>query len=235
MSVICVTLSPNRKLWQNTSMLGSDKQRQMIVDFFKGTTHLNYKRGEVIIRPQDAPGGIFFIEQGFVKAYAITKYGEENLLLVRCNENVFPLIWAFTGLHREITYEAMEPTSLWRCSREEYLAFLDKKPEVLPAILEMAVDAYRLHSDRVITLSYRSVRERIASFLLTCADRFGVETPEGIMINAPLRRFDIASSVNAARETASRELSQLASRGLIAADGDRNIVIRDMTKLRAML
>jgi CRP-like cAMP-binding protein len=193
-----------------------NQQRDKIRAFFYSHTRIQYKKGEVIVRPQDEPSGVFLIEWGFVKAYTMTKYGEENLLLVRSSGSVFPLIWAFTGEHRSVTYEAMEPTSLWRVSKSDYNEFLQKNPDTYPLILDMAIEAYRLHSERVMTLSYRTARERIVSFLLVTANRFGVkQQDDSIIIMAPFRQTDIAGSVNATRETTSRELNALRKKGLI--------------------
>ena len=210
-------------------------KRDALETFFKSHTRLQYKKGETIVRPEDDPSGVFLIEWGFVKAYTITKYGEENLLLVRGSGGVFPLIWAFTGKHRKVTYEAMEPTSLWRVSKAEYLEFLDKNPNIMPLILDMAIEAYRLHSERVITLSYRTARERIISFLVTHAKRFGVvNKDDSITIHAPFRQSDIASSVNATRETTSREINTLKKKGLIDIQ-EHNIVLKDIEALKASL
>lgn len=211
------------------------KKRELLDTFFKTHTRLQYKKGETIIRPEDEPSGVFLIEWGFVKAYTITKYGEENLLIVRSSGSVFPMIWAFTDEHRKVTYEAMEPTSLWRVSKTDYLAFLDKHGEILPVILDMAIEAYRLHSERVMTLSYRTARERIISFITVSADRFGLENKDGtITIHAPYKQSDIASSVNATRETTSREINALKKKGLLASQNG-SIVIKDYNQLNSML
>lgn len=208
---------------------------EVLDTFFKSHTRLQYKKGETIVRPEDDPSGVFLIEWGFVKAYTMTKYGEENLLIVRGTGGVFPLIWAFTGEHRFVTYEAMEPTSLWRVPKAEYLEFLEKNPEVLPVILDMAIEAYRLHSERVITLSYRTARERIISFLVTHAKRFGIANKNGaIIINAPFRQSDIASSVNATRETTSREINNLRKKGYIDVV-DHKIIIKNMQAMISVL
>lgn len=211
------------------------KKRELLDTFFKTHTRLQYKKGETIIRPEDEPSGVFLIEWGFVKAYTITKYGEENLLIVRSTGSVFPMIWAFTDEHRKVTYEAMEPTSLWRVSKTDYLTFLDKHAEILPVILDMAIEAYRLHSERVMTLSYRTARERIISFLLVGADRFGLENKDGsITIHAPYKQSDIASSVNATRETTSREINALKKKGLLASQNG-SIIIKDYEQLKSLL
>lgn len=188
----------------------------------------------MIIRPEDDPSGIFLIEWGFVKAYSITKYGEENLLLVRGSGSLFPLIWAFTGEHRGVSYEAMEETSLWRVGKAEYLEFLEKNPDVYPIILDMAIEAYRLHSERVMTLSYRTARERIVSFLLVTASRFGVEKNGAIEIVAPFRQTDIAGSVNATRETTSRELNTLRKKGYLSSVNG-HIALKNPEALRKLL
>ena len=209
-------------------------QRDRLRAFFYSHTRMQYKKGEVIIRPEDEPSGVFLIEWGFIKAYTITKYGEENLLLVRGSGSVFPLIWAFTGEHRTVTYEVMEETSVWRVSRSVYLEFLDKNPDILPIILDMALEAYRLHSERVVSLSYRTARERIVSFLLITAKRFGIEKDGVIEIMAPFRQTDIASSVNATRETTSRELNALRKKGLLTSING-HIGIKDIEGLEKLL
>jgi len=215
-------------------MLASDKQVAALVGLFKSGTYLTYKRGEFIIRPGEAPSAVFYIETGLVKAYNITKYGEENLLIIRKDHEIFPLIWALTGQEREIIYQAMDTCVVWRIGQEKYLEFLHSHPAALPPILDMVTEMYRIHSERILNLEYRSVRERLVSFLLTMAGRFGKETEEGVMIEVPLRHQDIASSINASRETASREIAALERRDLIAAKRSY-ILLKDVPALQAFL
>jgi len=215
-------------------MLASDKQVAALVGLFKSGTGLSYKRGEFIIRPGEAPGAVFYIEKGLVKAYNITKYGEENLLIIRKDHEIFPLIWALTGQEREIIYQAMNDCAVWRISQEKYLEFLHTHPAALPPILDMVTEMYRIHSERILNLEYRSVRERLVSFLLTMAGRFGSETEDGLMIDVPLRHQDIASSINASRETASRELAVLERKNLIVAKR-AYILLKDVPALQAFL
>lgn len=215
-------------------MLASQKQIAALVGLFMGGSRLTYRKGEYIIRPGEAPGAVFYIDSGLVKAYNITKYGEENLLIIRKSHEIFPLIWALTGQEREIIYQAMDSCVVWRIAQETYLDFLHSHPAALPPLLDMVTEMYRIHSERILNLEYRSVRERLVSFLLTMAGRFGKETEQGLVIEVPLRHQDIASSINASRETASREIAVLERRGLIAAKRSY-IVLKDMPALQAFL
>lgn len=205
-----------------------------LVGLFKSGTRLTYKKGEYIIRPGEAPSAVFYIESGLVKAYNISKYGEENLLIIRKEHEIFPLIWAITGQEREIIYQAMAPTTVWRISPQTYLSFLHNHPAALPPLLDMVTEMYRIHSERLLNLEYRTVRERLVSFLLTMSNRFGRQTPDGDVIEVPLRHQDIASSINASRETASREMSALERKELITNKGSF-IVLKDPEKLQEFL
>src|SRR5207253_3969097 len=100
-------------------------------------------------------------------------------------------------------------------SREDYIKELRLDTALLPPLLDMVTEMYRIHSERIINLEYRTVRERAISFLLTMTNRFGKPVDEGVMIDVPLRHQDIASSINASRETTSRELGRLEREKLI--------------------
>lgn len=215
-------------------MLASPKQFAALVGLFHSGTKLLYKKGEFIIRPGETPNYVFFIEQGQVKAYNISKYGEENLLIIRKEQEVFPLIWALTGQERDIIYQALASVTLWRIKHEDYLSFLHTHPSALPPILDMVTEMYRIHSERILNLEYRSVRERLVSFLLTTSNRFGVVQNEGLVIDVPLRLQDIASSINATRETTSRQLSVLERKGLIGHK-QSYITLLDIPGLEAIL
>lgn len=215
-------------------MQASDAQLTKLVEFFKSGTKLSYKKNEFIVRPGESPNNIFYIEKGLVKAYNISKYGEENLLIIRKDNEIFPLIWALTGQERDIIYQSLTPTVVWRIDREKYIAFSKEHPQVVVPVLNMVTEMYRIHSERIINLAYRTVRERLASFLLTMAGRFGEQSKKGTVINVPLRQQDIASSINASRETTSREIAVLERKGLISTKSSI-ITILELPSLESIL
>jgi CRP/FNR family transcriptional regulator len=216
-------------------MLATLKQTAELVEFFrlKGVKQ-EFKKGDFVIRPGDAPHGVFFIYEGMVKAYDITKYNEENLLIIRKQDEIFPLIWAITGHEHHIIYQTLAPTTTYRISREAFLDFIKSSSESMTPLLDMVMEMYRLHGERIFTLEYRSVRERLISFLLTTSQRFGRLTENGLLIEVPLRHQDIASSINATRETTSRELSALERKGLLA-NKQSYILLKDVDSLKKHL
>jgi CRP-like cAMP-binding protein len=216
-------------------MLATFKQTAELVDLFQREGRkLEFHKGDFIIHPGELPPGVFYIQTGIVKAYDITRYGDENLLSIRKDHELFPLIWALTGQERQVIFQALAPTTVWRLSRTHFTHFMQNHPDALAPLLDMTIEMYRLHSERIINLEYRTVRERIISFLLTMSRRFGVPKADGILIELPLKHQDIASSVNATRETTSRELSALEKKGLLSTKQSM-ILLKDVKALEAHL
>jgi len=216
-------------------MLANIKQIAELVEVFRRNgRELTYKKGDYIIRPGESPPGIFYIYKGLVKAYDITRYGEENLLIIRKSGEMLGLTWAVTGEDRHIIYAALAPTTAWVVSRASFNEFVRENPAASLPLIDMLTDMYRLHSERIMTLEYRTVRERLISFLLTTSQRFGQKTPQGTRIAVPLKHQDVASSISATRETTSRALSELERKGQIQTE-QSFITIIDEKNLRNFL
>jgi CRP/FNR family cyclic AMP-dependent transcriptional regulator len=229
------TLPRNSQKTIVNGMLATMRQTAELVDFFRRRgLRACHEKGDFIIKPGEFPPGVFYIVEGLVKAYNISRYGEENLLIIRKEHELFPLIWAVTGHERRVIYQAIVPTITLRVDRDEFTAFMHNNPDTLAPLMDMTLEMYRLHSERLINLEYRTVRERIISFLFTMAQRFGQQTPDGLLITAPLRHQDIASSINSSRETTSRELAIMMRRGMISRVSSR-ILLKDPKALRSYL
>jgi CRP/FNR family transcriptional regulator len=215
-------------------MLGNDDQLGVFVNLFKKGTKLSYDKGEYIVRPGESPSSVYYIESGLVKAFNITKYGEENLLIIRKSHQLFPLIWAVTNVGREVVYQTLVPTTLYRIDRDTFTDYLHKNPDCLYSFIDLITEQYQIHSERIMNLEYRTVRERLASFLLTMATHYGREFKSGMLIEVPLKQQDIASSISASRETASREVSALERKGFIEKK-QTCVFIKDPKALKKLL
>ena len=197
-------------------------------------TRLTYKKGEFIIRPGETPQGVFYIAAGLVKSYDITKYGEENLLVIRHAHELLGMTWTLTGDDRQIIYAALTPTTVLLVSHDDFAGLLQSEPEVTMHLLRMLAEMYRVNSERILNLEYRTVRERLMSFLLSTMARFGTTTADGVLLDVPLKHQDIASSISATRETTGRELAMLERKGLISQKA-QYITLKDPEKLRSFL
>lgn len=162
--------------------------------------------------------GIFYILDGYIKAYTITRYGEENIIVIRQHGDIIGLSWAMTGNSRGVIHAAITDAQVQYMPTDDFLKTATNSPALSKALLDKFVEMYSQHTDRILTLEFRSVRERLVCFLLCTARRIGADTPRGRMIRIPLKHQDIAGSINASRETANRELAALEELGLIEHD-----------------
>ena len=215
-------------------MFASQKQIAKFLGVFETGRKLTYRKGEYIIRPGEAPSGVFYIEKGLVKAFNISKYGEENLLIIRKDQEIFPLIWAIIGEERHIIYQTLSPAVIWRVDHKVFEDFMHQHPSAMPPLLDMVTEMYKRHSERILNLEYRTVRERLVSFLLHMSSRFGEPVKDGLRLEVPLIHQDIASSISSSRETTSRELAVLERKGLISTSSSF-ITLKDIGKLRDYL
>ena len=206
-----------------------------VEDFFKQNGRkILVGKGQVIIRAHDHPSGVFLIDKGFIKTYSITKYGETNLHLIRQRGEVFPIIWALSDIHREVFYESMTQSVLYKTSKKEFKEFAFSDRGVHSLLVDQVVELYRMHADRVNNLQLRTAKERVAYRLLALAKRFGRQQKDGVLIKAPLRHQDIADSINTARETTSRELEKLEKKQVIAYK-EHDIIVLNQSQLHSIL
>ncbi len=215
-------------------MLTATSPPNDFVNLFHQGKKLAFNKGEFIVKPGTSPSGVFYIASGLIKAYDITKYGDENLLIIRKPGEIIGLTRAITGRDRRIMYAALTTVITFYIDHDTFQNYLVSHPKAALPLVDMLVDMYRLHSERILNLEYRTVRERLASFLLGLVERFGQNTPGGILLDVPLRHQDIASSISATRETTSRELTVLERQGLLTRK-QFHITITNEQKLRQYL
>jgi CRP-like cAMP-binding protein len=100
------------------------------------------------------------------------------------------------------------------------------------AVLALLLGRQRETEDRIESLLFRNVEGRLAEFLLAAADRWGVPTPGGTLISAPITHLEIAQSIGSTRETVTLTLGALRRKGVLDVAG-RRLIVRDRAALAA--
>jgi CRP-like cAMP-binding protein len=201
--------------------------------FGDGTTK-RYLKNEIIVQGDEEPPGVFFVLEGFVKAYSISQLGQQNLLLIQGAHEILPLPWALDGPQKVgIFYEAMSDVTVKRTSKAALRAAMGSDPWLSEQIMRQLVDAFTVYAQRIQSRGFRLPRERIIACLLDLSTRFGQKQGDHTLITAPITHQDIADSTNMTRETASRTIELLVKDKLIRQD--RYFIINDEEKLQAEL
>ncbi|MBC7459251.1 Crp/Fnr family transcriptional regulator [Candidatus Saccharibacteria bacterium] len=203
--------------------------------YFNDGRTIKYAKGETIIDGLDEPDGVYIIKQGFVKAYTLTKSGQENLLLVHDTGEFIPLLWALDGTHTEgLYYVAMSDVTVLKTTKEKLRSAMSDDKWLSQEILKQSVHIITIYSQRITALQYRTARERIIAELLNLAEMFGKTSGKKVLIDVPITHQDIANSINMTRETASRAFGLLFEEELLSQD-EHFFTIVDISKLEKEL
>ena len=190
----------------------------------------NYKKGEMLIRADDDPQGIFYLTKGYVRQYTISKTGFELTLHILKPISYFPMVWAVNGTPNEYYFEALTAVEVGRAPRDEVVSFIKDKPDIIFELLSELIEDYAESLRRIENLVFSDAYRRVISVLIYISKHFGKENKNGIIITHRFTQQDIATLVGVARETASNEMAKLEKKGLIKYI-DHEIFIESIKKL----
>lgn len=202
--------------------------------FYKQFVTRNYKKGEMLIRADDDPQGIFCLTKGYVRQYTISKNGFELTLHILKPISYFPMVWAVNGTPNVYFFEALTPVEVGRAPREDVVNFIKDKPAIIFELLSELIEDYAESLTRIEHLVFSDAYRRVISVLLYIAKHFGEPVKDTIVVQHRFTQQDIATLVGVARETASNELSKLEKKGVIKYV-KHSMIFKDMDKLELEL
>src|SRR3990167_11487728 len=194
--------------------MNTDKTKEFET-FYKQFVIRNYKKGEMLIRADDDPQGIFCLTKGFVRQYTISKTGYELTLHILRPISYFPMVWAVNGTPNVYYFEALTPVEVGRAPRDQLVKFIKDKPDIIFELLSELIEDYAESLKRIEHLVFSDAYRRVISVLLYIAKHFGEKHGNDIIIGHHFTQQDIATLVGVARETASNEMVKLEKKGLV--------------------
>lgn len=204
---------------------------EKLLDFFAQSKKLHYKKGEVILRSEDPPRGIFFIDKGYVREHSLSSAGKEFTLIIYKPEDFFPLNWALHKTPYTYYLEAITHVEAYCANRESFVQFIHENPDVLFELTSRIVTRLGGLMTRMEYLVFGTAFAKVASIIVICAERFGDREGKSIIIKFPFTHKVIANLIGISRETASIEVKKIERLGLIGYRG-RHLVIKNLTKLK---
>ena len=203
-----------------------------IDNFFTKHKPQSFKKGEILIRADDNPTGIFYLKEGIVKKYAISKKGDELTVNLFKPISFFPVSWAINGSSNSYFYEALTDLKVWKALPESVNEFIKTNPDVLYDLLSRVYKGTDGMLTRMTYLMAGNAYARLLTEIIIQAKRFGKKTDGGIEIK--ISEKDLASQSGMTRETVSREIKVLKDKGF--ASFNKNIlVIRNIEELEKEL
>lgn len=188
-----------------------------------------YPKGHLCLRGQEENSDIFFILDGKVQIYTLTKCGKKKILFVLGRDNIANDSILYPS--KVIFCETMEQCRFYLIRRELLLSLMEKDFPLTKALLEYQErKVFRLEHQLQNTVGSIYLERRLASKLWKLARDYGRPTDKGTLIDMDLSVTFLSDLLGAPRETTSRVCKKLADQGLIFMEKKR-IYIPDMERM----
>lgn len=211
-----------------------DKSIQLKLDnFFKKYKRQSFKKGEILIRADENPSGVYYLTKGLVKEYAISKKGEEIVVNIFKPNSFFPMSWAINETANEYYFEALKEIETWKAPREDALELIKVNSDMTFDLLKRVYKGTDGLISRMVYLMSENAYDRVLIELIISSKRFGKSLPNG-QIALDCTEKELAAQTGMTRETISREIKKLKVKSLVSFK-DNILIIFDLKKLEKEL
>ena len=184
-----------------------------------------YSRGTQVFRNGDVPEYIYQIREGAVRSYKLLCDGRRQIGAFYLPGDIFGV--ETDDLHR-FTTEAIIDTTVWIARRHRLFESLEERDLAdTKNVFELLHNSLEHAQNHLLLLGRQEAHERVACFLLEMDRRL----KKPAMIVLPMTRTDIADYLGLSIETVSRSMSLFRDRGVIRFNGQREVILKDRTKL----
>ncbi len=189
-----------------------------------------YQPGEMIFSEGDPCEGLYVVQTGSVKIFNTSASGREQVLHIEKAGHSLAELPVFDGGNYPASTAAVDACTLLFISKKDFRALCLERPEMSLKVLKVVSSRLRQLVNIIEELSFTTVRNRLASWLLQQAREKGQKTPRGIEFGLNINNQELAFQIGTVRELVSRNLSHFQSEGMLKVEG-RNVIIQDLSTL----
>ena len=189
-----------------------------------------YPKNSAVFEQGGEAHSFFLLLHGHVRASKMTPAGEQIVVRYVTPGEIFGVAPAI-GLSRyPATATAVDDSVVLSWPSSAWPRLVAQHPALAANTLQTVGARLQESHTRVIEMSTEQVERRIAHALLRLVKQAGRKVEQGIEIDFPISRQDIAEMTGTTLHTVSRTLSAWEQQGLVEG-GRQRIVVRDPHKL----
>lgn len=169
-----------------------------------------YFPGEVLFREGEPCSGLFVLAQGNLKIYKTSGAGREIMLAIESAPSSVAEVPLFDGGAYPASVSAVDETVVYLISKQDFQQACRQNPDLSLKVLAVVGQRLRQLVRIVETVTFGSVRQRLARSLLDFAQQAG-----GDSFALPVTHEELALRLGTVREVVSRNLSRFQAEGLL--------------------
>ncbi len=195
------------------------------------TTMTRCRPGQVILSPNDPPDRIHILKKGTVRVYRVTPDGKQLTLDIYEKGTILGDM-RLLGQDRvpEAYAETIDAAVICTITPDELRRLVERYPIIGVNIITFLSRRLQEAERELEAMAYQRVGQRLARKLVDLAQRFGVETVRGTLIQARLTQQELAEMIGTTRETLAHTLADFRRRDLLDT-AHHQVVIRDAERL----
>jgi CRP/FNR family transcriptional regulator, cyclic AMP receptor protein len=188
--------------------------------------------GEMLFGEGEPCAGLYVVERGQIRIFKSSAAGREQVLSIDGPGSSIAELPVFDGGTYPASAAALDDATLLFVRKQDFQELCLAHPQVALKVLRVVGARLRRLVGIIEELSFTTVRHRLASLLLSLAQREGKRTADGVAITLPASHQELAAQIGTVRELVSRNLSRLQTEGMLRIDG-RTVILRDLPALEA--
>jgi CRP/FNR family transcriptional regulator len=184
------------------------------------------KRGQILFYEGNPTFGVYCIANGKLKLSRASEGGRETIIRIVGPGDFVGIQTLLKGGLNEVTATAIEETSVCLIDQSHIQDLLTHNNACAMEVLTHLSHDLSSLQERINGFQSKSVRERVAYILLDFANRYGVDTQDGLRLGIHLSREEYAGLLGIATETFIREISLLKQEGVIDQEGKAIVILK---------
>lgn len=189
-----------------------------------------YAKNSAVFEQGGEAHSFFLLLHGHVRATKMTPAGQQIVVRYVTPGEIFGVAMAIGLTSYPATATAMDDSVVLSWPSSAWPRLVARHPALASNTLQTIGSRLQDAHTRVMEMSTEQVERRIAHALLRLVQQAGRKVEQGIEIDFPISRQDLAEMTGTTLHTVSRTLSGWESQGLVEG-GRQRIVVRDPHRL----
>jgi len=175
---------------------------------------VHFKKGSIIFQMKDMSTDLYIVDAGTLKAMLSDDEGDEIVLAHFEKGAFFGELSLLDGKGRSATIVADSDSELSVLSQADFLALLNKDPKIAVALMTTLVERLRKADEKIESLAFQEVSERLIRTLLDGAKRDD-SGGKGFLRRGKLTHKELSGMIGSSREAVSKCMKLLAASGIV--------------------
>jgi CRP-like cAMP-binding protein len=187
------------------------------------TQEIFLAKGTQLFAPGEPARGFYVVRDGTIRVYGMSPQGKEITQEIAGQTDAFAVASIFSDTYHCFA-EALKDSHIYLIKKKEFLDLVTADKEFAVAWMRMLSLMVISLRRRLVDLTLKSPKARIAGYLLLLANMQGSES-----VALPVPRKELATFLGMTHETFYRTAKQLENEGMVRLTGQKvNIINRDL-------